>query len=39
MELEMEMCSFIAEGSETAETADEPAPLASVGSVKVLRGM
>ncbi|KAF6113305.1 crystallin beta-gamma domain containing 1 [Phyllostomus discolor] len=39
MELEMEMCSFIAEGSETAETADEPAPLASVGSLKVLRGI
>ncbi|XP_045699706.1 beta/gamma crystallin domain-containing protein 1 isoform X2 [Phyllostomus hastatus] len=39
MELEMEMCSFIAEGSETAETADEPGPLDSVGSLKVLRGI
>ncbi|XP_037014890.2 beta/gamma crystallin domain-containing protein 1 [Artibeus jamaicensis] len=39
MELEMEMSSFIAEGSETEETADGSAPLASVGSVKVLRGI
>ena len=39
MELEMEMCSFITEGSETEEMADERVPLASVGSVKVLRGM
>ncbi|XP_066104646.1 beta/gamma crystallin domain-containing protein 1 isoform X4 [Saccopteryx bilineata] len=40
VELETEMCSFIMEGSETEETAgEERLPLASVGSVKVLRGI
>ncbi|KAM8788295.1 beta/gamma crystallin domain-containing protein 1 isoform 1-T1 [Rhynchonycteris naso] len=40
VELETEMCSFIMEGSETEETAgEERLPVASVGSVKVLRGI
>nr|XP_031536040.1 beta/gamma crystallin domain-containing protein 1 isoform X2 [Vicugna pacos] len=40
MELETEMCSFIMEGGETEETTeDERLPFASVGSMKVLRGI
>lgn len=40
MELETEMCSFVMEGGEAEEMAeDERLPFTSVGSMKVLRGM
>ncbi|XP_027457752.2 beta/gamma crystallin domain-containing protein 1 [Zalophus californianus] len=39
MELETEMCSFIAEAGETEETTDDSLPFMSVGSMKVLRGI
>ncbi|XP_034526807.1 beta/gamma crystallin domain-containing protein 1 isoform X1 [Ailuropoda melanoleuca] len=39
MELETEMCSFIAEAGETEETTDDSLPFTSVGSMKVLRGI
>lgn len=40
VELETEMCSILTEEGETGETTgDDCLPLASVGSMKVLRGM
>ncbi|XP_044244779.3 beta/gamma crystallin domain-containing protein 1 isoform X3 [Ursus arctos] len=39
VELETEMCSFIAEAGETEETTDDSLPFTSVGSMKVLRGI
>uniref|UniRef100_K7GR17 Crystallin beta-gamma domain containing 1 n=1 Tax=Sus scrofa TaxID=9823 RepID=K7GR17_PIG len=40
MELETEMCSFVMEGGEAEEMAeDERLPFTSVGSMKVLRGI
>uniref|UniRef100_A0A8C9M2W8 Crystallin beta-gamma domain containing 1 n=1 Tax=Panthera tigris altaica TaxID=74533 RepID=A0A8C9M2W8_PANTA len=39
MELETEMCRFMAEAGETEGTTDDSLPFMSVGSMKVLRGI
>ncbi|XP_043447969.1 beta/gamma crystallin domain-containing protein 1 [Prionailurus bengalensis] len=39
MELETEMCRFMAEAGETEGTTDDSLPFTSVGSMKVLRGI